>query len=98
MIGKPTFGIELPVSRRGSRCYNYAMQRSQAISIDPEIQGGTPCFLGTRVPVKSLFDYLIRGRSIDYFLEQFPSVTRAQVVEVLSEAGSILTSFEPQVA
>jgi uncharacterized protein (DUF433 family) len=43
-----------------------------AIKIDPEIQGGTPCFAGARVPVKSLFDALEHGRSLDYFLEQFP--------------------------
>jgi uncharacterized protein (DUF433 family) len=57
------------------------------ITIDPEIQGGTPCFTGTRVPVQSLFDYLARGRSLDYFLEQFPSVKRHQAVEVLEQAG-----------
>jgi uncharacterized protein (DUF433 family) len=59
----------------------------QAINIDPEIQGGTPCFAGTRVPVKSLFDYLARGRSLDYFLEQFPSVKREQAAQVLKLAG-----------
>jgi uncharacterized protein (DUF433 family) len=56
---------------------------SSAIKIDPDIQGGTPCFAGTRVPVKSLFDALARGRSLDYFLQQFPSATREQVVAVL---------------
>jgi uncharacterized protein (DUF433 family) len=63
-----------------------------AIKIDPEIQGGTPCFAGTRVPVKSLFDYLARGRSLEYFLEQFPSVTREQAAEVLHQAGQLLSS------
>lgn len=61
-----------------------------AILVDPEIQGGTPCFGGTRVPVKSLFDALERGRSIDYFLEQFPSVGREQVRAVLREAQRLL--------
>mgnify|MGYP001350330427 CR=1 FL=1 len=70
----------------------------QAIKIDPEIQGGTPCFAGTRVPVKSLFDYLARGRSIDYFLEQFPSVKREQAAQVLEQAGNLITSKEPQMA
>jgi uncharacterized protein (DUF433 family) len=56
---------------------------SNLVSIDPEILGGTPVFAGTRVPVESLFDYLKRGRSIDYFLEQFPSVNRTQVEELL---------------
>ena len=50
---------------------------------DPQILGGTPCFAGTRVPVKSLFDYLEGGYTIDYFLEQFPTVKRDQVVALL---------------
>lgn len=65
---------------------------SSAIRIDPEIQGGVPCFDGTRVPVKSLFDYLARGRSLEYFLEQFPSVKREQALEVLLQAGKLVTS------
>ena len=67
----------------------------QAIKIDPEIQGGIPCFSGTRVPVKSLFDYLARGRSIDYFLTQFPTVKREQAAEVLEEAGRQMSSQTP---
>jgi uncharacterized protein (DUF433 family) len=71
-----------------------------AIQIDPEIQGGTACFAGTRVPVKSLFDYLAKGRSLDYFLTQFPSVTRSQVIQVLQLAGQLVasSSHEQQVA
>jgi uncharacterized protein (DUF433 family) len=57
-----------------------------AIRIDPEILGGTPCFTGTRVPIKNLFDFLAHGRSIDEFLGQFPSVRREQVVAVLDFA------------
>jgi uncharacterized protein (DUF433 family) len=74
--------------------------QQQAIQIDPEIQGGTPCFAGTRVPVKSLFDYLARGRSLDYFLEQFPSVRRQQAAEVLEQAGKLIggQSRQTQVA
>jgi uncharacterized protein (DUF433 family) len=60
------------------------MQSSIVITTDPEIQGGIPCFSGTRVPVRSLFDALKRGRPIDYFLSQFPTVTREQVLAVLS--------------
>ena len=68
------------------------MNREPAIKIDPEIQGGTPCFNGTRVPVKSMFDYLARGRTLEYFLEQFPSVKREQAAEVLEKAGEIMSS------
>jgi uncharacterized protein (DUF433 family) len=48
------------------------------------------------VPVKSLFDYLARGRSLDYFLEQFPSVRREQAVEILQEAGMLIAAQPPR--
>lgn len=53
------------------------------IHVDPEILGGTPCFKGTRVPIKNLFDYLEDGESLDDFFEDFPRVTKQQVEEVL---------------
>ena len=56
---------------------------------DPDILGGTPVFVGTRVPVKSLFDYLEAGDSLDEFLESFPSVTREQAVAALELARSM---------
>lgn len=68
------------------------MNGGSPIIVDPDIQGGTPCFAGTRVPVKSLFDALKHGRSVDYFLQQFPSVTAGQVAAVLDEANLLLTT------
>ena len=62
----------------------------QAIQTDPDVQGGTPCFAGTRVPVKSLFDYLAHDRSLEYFLQQFPSIRREQAMSVLEHAEQIL--------
>jgi uncharacterized protein (DUF433 family) len=56
------------------------------VHTDPEILGGKPVFVGTRVPVKSLFDHLEAGDSIDEFLESFPSVSRAQAVAALELA------------
>ena len=56
------------------------------VSVNKNIQGGTPCFAGTRVPVSSLFDHLEGGYTIDYFLSQFPTVRREQVVAVLEAA------------
>ena len=50
---------------------------------NPDILGGTPVFRGTRMPVKTLFDYLADGLSLDYFLETFPSVAREQAAAVL---------------
>jgi uncharacterized protein (DUF433 family) len=71
--------------------YNPGMAASSSpILVDPEIQGGTPCFAGSRVPVKSLFDALARGRSVEYFLEQFPSVRREQVQAVLEHAERLV--------
>ena len=56
------------------------------IHVDPEIMHGTPCFKGTRVPISILFDYLAAGRTIEFFLEQYPTVGHAQVIELLSIA------------
>jgi uncharacterized protein (DUF433 family) len=53
---------------------------------DPEIMSGTPCFRGTRVPVKTLFDSLAHGRPLDEFLDDFPTVYRDQALAALEEA------------
>ncbi|MFD2572465.1 DUF433 domain-containing protein [Spirosoma soli] len=62
------------------------------ITIDPDIQFGTPVFTGTRVPVESLFWHLESGISLDTFLEEFPSVTREQAVAVLDMAAKAFSS------
>jgi uncharacterized protein (DUF433 family) len=59
------------------------VQFSEIVHSDPEILGGTPVFVGTRVPARSLFDYLEAGETLDEFLRQFPSVTREQAVAAL---------------
>ena len=59
---------------------------SRVVSRNPEVLGGDPVFAGTRVPVKSFFDHLEAGDSIDDFLEGFPSVRREQVIALLEEA------------
>lgn len=56
------------------------------VTINPKVLGGTPCFAGTRVPVKSLFDHLEGGYNIDYFVMQFPSVKREQVLAILENS------------
>jgi len=56
---------------------------SRVIHSDPEILSGTPVFVGTRVPVQSLFDYLEGGDTLDEFLKQFPSVQREQAIAAL---------------
>ena len=53
------------------------------IESDSEKLGGTPVFCGTRVPIKNLFDYLEAGDNVEVFLDDFPTVSREQVVGVL---------------
>ncbi|MEP6741354.1 MAG: DUF433 domain-containing protein [bacterium] len=59
------------------------MKANDLITIDPEILGGAPVFKGTRVPVKTLFEYLENDYSVEEFLECFPSVSRDLVRQVL---------------
>ena len=61
-------------------------QFSEIVHSDPDILGGTPVFVGTRVPVQSLFDYLEGGDTLDEFLRQFPSVRRDQAIAALDLA------------
>lgn len=62
---------------------------ADAITRDPELMHGTPVFRGTRVPVKTLFEYLENGDSLDDFLEGFPTVSRELAVLVLEEAKEL---------
>lgn len=58
------------------------------IHSDPDILGGTPVFVGTRVPVRTLIDYLEGGESLEMFLDHFPSVHREQAIAALELARS----------
>lgn len=62
------------------------------ITIDPDILGGTPVFKGTRVPVRTLFEYLENDYSLEEFLECFPSVSREAVRKVLERSEQALLS------
>ena len=90
----PPFFILHPVCRRlvirarvGSIA---AMKKNAVVVIDPEIMSGTPCFAGTRVPVRALLDYIEGGDSLDVFLEDFPTVSREQAIALLEEASELL--------
>ncbi|MGI8746302.1 MAG: DUF433 domain-containing protein [Bryobacteraceae bacterium] len=61
-------------------------QLGEIIWVDPGRMSGTPCFQGTRVPVQSLLDYIEGGSTIDGFFEDYPSVTRDQVIQFLELA------------
>lgn len=61
------------------------------ITISPNIQSGEPVFSGTRVPVRNLFDYLKAGHSLSHFLEDFPSVSEQQAVQVIEHLERFLS-------
>ncbi len=63
--------------------------KSQYVNINPNILGGTPVFMGTRVPVSTLFGHLAEGTTVEAFLEDFPTVTKEQAFGVLGLASKI---------
>ena len=63
------------------------MKKRSVVKSDPEIMSGTPCFVGTRVPARTLIDYLESGESLHDFLEDFPTVSRKQAIGFLEEAS-----------
>ena len=67
-----------------------SMKTSDLITIDPDVLGGVPVFKGTRVPVKSLFDYLEKDYSLEEFLECFPSITKEMACRVLERSEAAL--------
>lgn len=66
------------------------MKSDDLITVDPDILGGTPVFKGTRVPVKTLFDYLENNYSLEEFLECFPTVTKEMAREILERSETAL--------
>jgi uncharacterized protein (DUF433 family) len=66
------------------------MKKNSVVTVDPEVMSGTPCFAGTRVPARTLLDYLEGGETLDEFLEQFPTVSRRQAIAFLEQAGERL--------
>jgi uncharacterized protein (DUF433 family) len=69
-----------------------ALPDGAVVHTDPEILGGTPVFVGTRVPVQTFIEYLEGGYSLDGFLENFPSVRREQLNAFLQQAADVLTA------
>ena len=71
--------------------YSFAMKPEDlkgVVHSDPQVMGGTPVFVGTRVPLQNLIDYLEGGESVEDFLEAFPTVKRKQAIAVI-EAGKL---------
>jgi uncharacterized protein (DUF433 family) len=70
--------------------------RAMFVSIDPERLGGVPCFVGTRVPIRYLFEYLSKGKSLGEFLDDFDGVPRTEATAALQQAESRLLEGLPQ--
>jgi uncharacterized protein (DUF433 family) len=68
------------------------MSPKSVVSIDDEVLGETPVFVGTRVPIQSLFDYLEGGETLDEFLRQFPSVSKEQAKSAIELARDSIIS------
>jgi len=66
------------------------------VSINPKIQGGVPCFSGSRVPISSLFDHLKKGYTVDEFLADFPTVSKAQAEALLDLAEADIPNMLSQ--
>ena len=74
------------------------MTKKSIVLTDPEIMSGEPCFAGTRVPVRTLLDYIEGGDSLDEFLEDFPTVARRQAIAFLEQSADAMLSIIPQAA
>jgi uncharacterized protein (DUF433 family) len=70
--------------------------RTCFMSIDPERLGGVPCFVGTRVPIKYLWEYLLRGKTLEAFLDDFEGVPRPEAISVLEQAYERLLEGLPR--
>jgi uncharacterized protein (DUF433 family) len=68
-------------------------QLEQVVHSDPEIMGGVPVFVGTRVPVKTFWDYLEAGDPLSMFLDDFPSVSREQAIAVLEWSKETVSEY-----
>ena len=69
---------------------HFTMKKSSVVRSDPDILAGTPVFVGTRVPVQALIDYIEGGHSLKEFLDDFPTVTREIAIGALEQAKAHL--------
>ena len=83
---------EKPITVKRKRTFPIVFSQSVEIISEKDILGGTPVFRGTRVPVSALLDNLAAGLTLDEFLENFPTVSRQQALEVL---GSFKKTVSP---
>ncbi|HEY0016388.1 MAG TPA: DUF433 domain-containing protein [Longimicrobium sp.] len=74
------------------------MSTTPVVHSHPQIMSGTPVFVGTRVPVQALIDFLEEGDTIDSFLDSFPTVTREQAVAFIEQAAQLFLANVPDAA
>ena len=94
---------EVPITRRILRHVDARLSLSdpryprrvanKVVHSDPEIMSGEPVFVGTRVPVYNLFDFLQAGDTLEKFLDEFPSVTKEQAIAALEIAKEAVKAF-----
>ena len=84
-----SFKIRQPATVQRQEVHS-APSNSPAVHSDPDIMGGVPVFVGTRVPLQNLLDYLCGGDPLAEFLDDFPSVSREQAVAALRQAAQAL--------
>jgi uncharacterized protein (DUF433 family) len=89
---RPSAALHIPDVTFGPERHSI-LDSSPAVHSDPEILGGVPVFIGTRVPAQNLFDYLAAGDSLDDFLRSFPAVSRDQAIAALEQAGAPLNNL-----
>lgn len=68
------------------------ISNSTVVHSDPDILGGTPVFVGTRVPLRTLLDYFAAGDTLDEFLDHFPTVSRDPAIAALTRAKDLLVA------
>ena len=73
------------------RCCDRNTADNRVVHSNPNIMHGTPVFSGTRVPARSLWDYLEAGHSLDEYLDQFSTVGREQVIWLIQQANKRLS-------
>ena len=78
-----TLNLQDELSTENVYCKEHKIEKEQIVSQDPNVMPGTLVFAGTRVPVESLIQHIVAGESLGLFLEDFPTVSREQVVAYL---------------
>jgi uncharacterized protein (DUF433 family) len=93
----PTIDTSVPTERdRSTELVPQSDPRAPFVSIDPERLGGVPCFVGTRVPIKYLWEYLLKGKTLEAFLDDFAGVPREEAIAALQHSYERLLAGLPQ--